>query len=759
MAVRLQMKLGFVAEQDRLPDSPDTILVEEPTIGSTMRSKGNLFLLATARTPGPRQREATQIAAETIRHEYYYDESAGIAVCLEKAIRAANKKLLHLRDRLGGDEVNGPIGVGVAVVRGNELYVATVGPAEAFLIRQARLSTLPDPHRDRGLPTNEIEPDVWRGEIAVGDALLLASPNLVAKLGPDELKDALVTLHPQSAMEHLHHRFIAADGSGSDGAVAFEATEVSATAKQRKLVPVKPPEPLAGSPDRSPIPLADSVSAGAAAVQQSARQARSAAGGLAGRLLDRIQDRLPRRGVPRDRRVTTLSSRRETQRRAAVAVLALIVVAGSLGLGVWYFGGRAGSPSNLGSLTAGQKAIQAAKKALGEVYAPGVDLVKGDPNRAKELLTEAWSQLDSAKAAGVAASAIDPLRAQATTGLDELYKLFPVAASVLFSFASVQPPADLSAVVLGPDGAPYVLDRGTHSVYRVDLKTGKAAPVARLGQTVLGVKVGDPMLIAQAFPDVLVLDAKNVLWRWRPADKTGRGTLARVPVKGASSWGTDILAIGSFIRNRDQGLYNLYVVDPSEKQIQAYTPAFDGGGFPQAATGWLAAPQDVSTTTSMLIDGDIYLSRGGAIARFVRGATSSWRPGDPGDGILRPAPAYTVIATGSDKGVGVIYGYDRANRRILAIEKDGGAIREQYRMAGSDLSWADLRGMYVIPGTAGTEEPATLTWIDRNRLMSSILEAVVAPTASPTLSPTATVKPSSSPKPKPTKTPKPTKKP
>ncbi len=165
---------------------------------------------------------------------------------------------------------------------GNELYVATVGPAEAYLIRQARLSTLPDPHRDRGLPTGELEPDVWRGELSVGDSLVLVSPNLVAKLGTDELKDAMVTLHPQSAIEHLHRRFVAADGTGSDGAIAFEATEVASTHKQRTLVPVRPAEPLAGAPDRGPIPLADSVGDGVAAMQAGARQARTAAGtGLA----------------------------------------------------------------------------------------------------------------------------------------------------------------------------------------------------------------------------------------------------------------------------------------------------------------------------------------------------------------------------------------------------------------------------------------------------------------------------------------------
>ena len=281
MAVRLQMKLGVVAEHDRLPDSPDTLVVVEPNVGSVARSKGLLYLLVTSRISSRHALEATRLAAETIRNEYYYDESAGIRVCLQKAIGTANKRLAHQADRLGlkSSDGNGPIGVAVAVVRANEMYVATVGPAEAYLIRQARLSTLPDPHRERGLPSGELEPEVWRGEVSVGDSLVLVSPNVMAKLGPDELKDAMLTLHPQSAMEHLHHRFVADGGAGSDGAIAFEAGEVSATARGRALVPVKPAEPLAGAPDRSPIPLADNVQAAGVAVSAAAGSARVAAGG------------------------------------------------------------------------------------------------------------------------------------------------------------------------------------------------------------------------------------------------------------------------------------------------------------------------------------------------------------------------------------------------------------------------------------------------------------------------------------------------
>ena len=63
----------------------------------------------------------------------------------------------------------------------------------------------------------------------------------------------MLTLHPQSAMEHLHHRFVAADGSGSDGAIAFEATEVASTARGADARP----GPAGRAAGRRPGPLAD----------------------------------------------------------------------------------------------------------------------------------------------------------------------------------------------------------------------------------------------------------------------------------------------------------------------------------------------------------------------------------------------------------------------------------------------------------------------------------------------------------------------
>jgi hypothetical protein len=537
LAVRLQLKLGAVTEQDRLPDSPDTVVVVEPSVGSVGRTKGNLYLLVTCQVTGPRAREATRVVADTIRNEYYYDESAGIRQCLTKVLGIANKRLAHQRDRyaLGHQEDGaGPIGVAVAVVRGRELYVATVGPAEAYLIRQARLSTLPDPNGERGLPIPELEPEVWRGELSVGDSLCLVSANVVARVGTDTLKDALVTLHPQSAIEHLHARFVAADGHGSDGAFAFEATEVGATQKARTLVPVRPDEPLAGAPDRSPIPLADSVTAGAAAIGASAGRARDAAGNGFQRFIWRIQDHLPhrRRGASR---VSTTSSRMETQRRAAVALLAFVTVGAALALGVYAVGGQRTSIETIRSFKAGQQAFEAAQAALDAVTGPGIDLIANDPKRALELLSTAYAELDKAEKAGYPLAQIKPLRQTALDGLDRLYGVVNVASTDLFTFPDAKTPVSLTGLVRGSDGAPYVLDAANKTVWRIDLAKKTATAVLKAGQKASGTTVADPKFITIGGPHVLVLDSKNVLWRWSLANKQGKGTLAKVNVEGSAS--------------------------------------------------------------------------------------------------------------------------------------------------------------------------------------------------------------------------------
>ena len=330
--------------------------------------------------------------------------------------------------------MNGPIGIGVAVVRGNELYVATIGPAEAYLIRQARLSTLPDPHRERGLPTKDLEPDVWRGEISVGDSLVLVSPNVMTRLGPDELKDAMVTLHPQPAMEHLHHRFVAADG--------VRQRRDDRDRGDRGGVDPQVADARPGSPGRAarrgPGPLADP------ARRQRDRRRRGRPGvGLPGPCRGRRGVRPARRSGSRTScridgprtagsRPRPPSGRRSDERRSRSSRSSSSRAACSRSSGRSAARTRA---RDLASLTVGEAALRTARDNLAEVFGPGVDLVDGDPSKALELLTGAYAALDTAAKNEIPPSTIDPLRKQAQAGLDRLYGVVPVAPATVLSFA------------------------------------------------------------------------------------------------------------------------------------------------------------------------------------------------------------------------------------------------------------------------------------------------------------------------------------
>lgn len=753
MAVRLHLKLGQVPEADRIESSVDAILVEEPTIGSISRSKGNLYAIVTARPAAAGHlAEATALVAEVIKRQYYYDESAGIPVCLEKAIRAANQRLRHGRE--GHALARGVVGAVVAVARGHELYVATTGDADAYLVRQARLLTLPDENRGPGLPDpDDARVDVWRGDLAVGDTLILAARSVTAAVGADELKNAAVTLHPQSAAEHLHHLFVAAGGVRSDGLLVLEANEVAVTRSDRKLVPVRPAEPLAGAPDRSPIPLADAAAGAAAAVQGRAREARAAAGGVAAGLVDRLFDLMPQRRAGY-RRVVPLATRQESQRRAAMAVLGFLGVVLALGVAVWVVGGLRPPAGQIGRVNAGEQAVQAARTSLQNVFGQG-DLIDADRQQALADLRSAWTQLGKAASLGVPAAALAPLRAQAQAGLDRIYQASQTADALLVSLAKLDPHADLHDLVVGPDGAAYLIDRASGSLIRVDLAARTAKVVVKKGD--LGIAA--PWAITSGGPDVLILDSVGALWRWRPSDAKGDGTLAKLRLGGSSALGHDVNEIASYVRDPSSGLSFFYAVDPAARAILRYSPAADGSGYPSDPSNYLAAPTDVSGFLQLYIDGDVYVLTSSGITQYQGGQASGFSLETPPDnGDVRPGHDYEAFAATGARGSGRLWVWDAKYARVLAFSKADGSYLEQFRVAaGQGPAYAGVRAMIVIERASG--QPPVLVWESANALYASPLAPAPgtpgAPSASPSPPPTPSPTPRASSRPGAKGTPRP----
>jgi hypothetical protein len=733
MTVRLQMNLGIVAEAQRPADSPDTVLVIQPSIGATSRTKGNLYLVVTGEGPGD-LRSATNMVAERIRHEYYYDESAGITVCLKKALRAANRELRATERLLATPDRGGPIGVALAVVRGTELYVATVGPAEAYLVRDARLLTLPEPKPESGLPNEDgADPEIWRGDLVVGDCLILISPNATRRIGLAPIQEAVLRLHPQVAIDQIH-RQLTGGGigvSGGEGMLALEATEVSATQKIQPLKPVWPSDSLAGVPERSPIPLADTVAEGVGVVQLTARQVQRTADGMLRHSVAGLFEHMPRRPVQRVR-VTPIAVQRERQRRVASAIVGMLMVLAVLGTSLWYL---AGTRRELGvdQQQRAQTAYLAAQSDVLAVWGQGRDLLTSDPRRAVAYLEDAYTNLVLAEENGYDPASLEDLRTQVVEGLNRYYHINVIKPEVVLSFGADR----LEALVLGPDGGAYVIDATNETVYRVDLVSRAKTPVAVEGQpTIGGGVVGEPRLLAVGGPDVLMLDQTNTLWRWRPAAGSttpGGGTLIRINVDDSGTWGTGVRAFATFLTNANLGQYSLYVVVPSAGQVLKYQASADGTGYyGQARLPYLQGEgHSVAQVDDIYIDGSVYLTDAGVIERFDSGqAIRGWTADPPGDTVIRPDPPfYTKLSADTVvKDQGNVYAYDGKGRRVVAISKSKGLYIQEWVVPDESPYFAALKGMFVRVGAGGADP--TLFWIEGSNLMSAALAPEPEPSGS-----------------------------
>ncbi len=704
MATRLEITHGLIAERDRLPTSADTLSVTRPSTGSKTRSKGVLFLVVGSAVPGPRAREATALVAETVRHEYYYDESAGVPVCLEKAIKAADRRLRGSRE--GAGLPPGSLGVAAAVVRNNELYLATLGPAEAYLVRSARL-LMPDRGGAAGLPADDARSiGVWRGELNVGDGLLLVSRNLTETVGTEELKSAVLTLHPQAAVDHLHHLFVAAGGAGSDAVIAVEAKEQSSRLPARATAPVG--AAYADLPGAVPAPVGGAVGAAMLGMRD----------GIDG-IRDRFWNAMPRRQA-RATEITALHSRAETRRRAAMGVLALVVVVLVAGL-VLALVPRGNDVTTPRQIAGSDSALAAALDATDRAD----NLLATDPTTALGLYREAWAEIGDASATGLSAPALAELQARVTSGLDKLYG---VTNPKIDRLASLGPGMDPTDLVQGPlDGAIF-LDQASGDVYRANLKNGKVPRIMKPGQKVSGGKtIGTPVQLANTEHEVIIVDDKARPFRWRPSNSAGKGTLTKVTLRGRSGFEPDHGDVEAYDAG-GSSLYRLYVAEPSLNQIMRYTQTFDGSGF-DAPTGLLASQaSEVADFDQLYLDFDAYALFDNTLRRYKYGKyDGNFALADlPDDADLRPGHRYTLVdGSGRDGTMGRAYLYDAEHGRIVGFDKADGSYLGQWAPAGEGTEMDDVRGMYVIEGglnKKGTKRRNdTLVWVTPDAIYRATL--------------------------------------
>ena len=385
---------------------------------------------------------------------------------------------------------------------------------------------------------------------------------------------------------------------------------------------------------------------------------------------------MPRR-KPAYRRVTPLASRRETQRRAAArdprpGHRRRRPRAGGLRVRRQHAASRRSARSTPASRRSTRREADLAK-----VTGPGIDLVTDDPDQALQLLTHAHEQL--AIAAGGQGqpdghrAARWPRPSPASTGCTGSSRS---RARSLFAFKPAEG-ATRDRPVGAWSAAPTACR--TSSTGRrsrsaaINLKTQRATLVVTNGTKNKAAPSPNPRYLAVGGQDLLILDAKNVLWRWRPADDAGKGTLTRVTPRGRrlARRRRHRASTRSCGPGRAACTTCTSSTRPSSRSAPTRRRPTAAASRPSRARGW--RPRATSRAmTSTYVDGDIFVADGGAMLRFVGGKAEGWEAKDPEDDAA-PAGA-DVLARGRPGRRGArarSTASTRPNARIIALDKVG----------------------------------------------------------------------------------------
>jgi hypothetical protein len=139
--------------------------------------------------------------------EVYHREKMSLTGGVLRCLRAAHENLREW-NRKSIKEHRVAAGVSCLALRENEVYLAQVAPAAAFLYRAGVVMriepSLPDALEPLGLH-EEFRPDFSRYELEDDDRLLILSPRLADILDEDELAQAL-GLPGEEALPELYRR-------------------------------------------------------------------------------------------------------------------------------------------------------------------------------------------------------------------------------------------------------------------------------------------------------------------------------------------------------------------------------------------------------------------------------------------------------------------------------------------------------------------------------------------------------------------------
>lgn len=634
------------------PASSDVIVVSEPTLGATLRTKGRFYFLCEVMPQGKPGADVAREVADLVREQYEYDLSAGIEVAIRKALRDANRRAAHrLRDQHGRVTLH----AACAVLVNNELYAARIGQAQIFLVRRARLF-LPgdDPNeladfvhrtttrRAASLGSDpDLLPSAWKQTIEPGDTIILAGGNAIAALGADALLNAAVTLHPRAAAEHLHDRFMAEGGAGSDSVVLIEVSPATTTAPRIASAPEpsRPPEEvLVAETIRSRL---DAIWSHRPRIGRAVSAVASPAAGAVGRSLAIGLELMPHRTTTLGGPMQTARERTARQQRLisllAVALLAVSAIIGAVVVRDFQANNVTAS-YNLAVLSVSND-LDSAQAFLDRKPA-------ADEDRARQKLESARAHLGEAAASPVAnKQQLATLSARADALSDRLN-------AVLIDLATVAPGAKAASFTQTQFGL-YAADPGSGRMWRIFEQTaGNTIAGAVLQKGKAG--VGNPLFVAAVDNALFTVDDQNKIW------KAEGNTVVEATLAGTDKW-KSVTGFTTFTGT-------LYVLDAASGQIWRHEE--DRGKY-DAADPVLAQAFAPNAISSFAVDGSVWVTTtAGDIGLYKRVglATTATKADFSVKWLGDPVKATAIQAIDSQRS---IYILDAPGRRIVQLTRDG----------------------------------------------------------------------------------------
>jgi serine/threonine protein phosphatase PrpC len=206
--------LQFSVSQNDDAMVADTILqcVADDEV-SIAAHKGELFVVLEGSGDLAKQRTALQLVMRTMRKTFYENNSFSVQSSLRRAIVAANHALYEYNVSLPVAR-RCVLGMSAIVIKGTDVFAAQILPGQIYVYHQSELRAIPIDMTWRnnqnrvgsltGVSTNllggslSVEPEFYRDQIALGDALILATSNIASILPKATVIDILTRETPSA---------------------------------------------------------------------------------------------------------------------------------------------------------------------------------------------------------------------------------------------------------------------------------------------------------------------------------------------------------------------------------------------------------------------------------------------------------------------------------------------------------------------------------------------------------------------------------